>query len=179
MAGGRSPRRLSGDDSGLDLIGAALLSITGRGDQLRMQCLLAYVKSDTFAAAIPTPQGCALHCRGQAHATGRSGSRRCSVSRATTLCSAQALASVQRSLYDRSRRAPHSLEKRLKRSAGLRQARPAAGITACGLIRSENSSSTSHNTTSSPTQSGSASSTMPENKHAHRTYRKTRPVVGR
>jgi hypothetical protein len=31
------------DDSGLDLIGTALLSITGRGDRLRMHCLLAYV----------------------------------------------------------------------------------------------------------------------------------------
>lgn len=29
------------DDSGLDVIGAALISITGRGDRLRMHCLLA------------------------------------------------------------------------------------------------------------------------------------------
>ena len=32
-------------NDGLDILGPALLSLTGRGDRLRMHCLLAYVKA--------------------------------------------------------------------------------------------------------------------------------------
>ena len=33
------------DDDGLDLLGPALLSLTGHGDRLRMHCLLAHVEA--------------------------------------------------------------------------------------------------------------------------------------
>ena len=45
-------------DDGLDVLGPALLSITGRGDRLRMHCLVAYVDiRPTKAGASFTWQG--------------------------------------------------------------------------------------------------------------------------
>ena len=63
--------------------------------------------------------------------------------------------------------APHrSREKAEGARMGSDKVRPAAGTTACGLIRSGNLSSISPNTISSLTQSGNASSRMPENKRS-------------
>ena len=50
-------------DDGLDILGPALLSLTGHGDRLRMHCLLAYVNckptktgvSFTWEGAEPIP----------------------------------------------------------------------------------------------------------------------------
>ena len=39
-------------DDGLDLIGPALLSLTGYGDRLRMHCLLAYVDARPNKASV-------------------------------------------------------------------------------------------------------------------------------
>ena len=39
-------------DSGLDLLGPALLSLTGHGDRLRMHCLLAYVNGKPTKAGV-------------------------------------------------------------------------------------------------------------------------------
>lgn len=51
-AGGGSPRPPNGMIAALNIIGTALLSISGRGDRLRMHCLLAYVNWKVNAASL-------------------------------------------------------------------------------------------------------------------------------